>query len=287
MEQKPRWPEVKNYLQVHQYLQDVYAFRKAKESGFSYESWAAELGVSSRSHLRLSIIGRRNISDALVQLFVSNLKLVNTDKDYFLLLVLYSQSSNSSQKTHYAKKMADLISVKIEKKSVAPTLVLLKDPTVIALRLLLTFEDVSGSEEELSHQVGAPLEEIQDKLKVLRSHGLVQEESLGQWRATSKWIQFIDQADNSGIRAYHAASLEAAKRSIEFPVDTRYFRSLTWALNAEEYQSFLQDLSQFVEQMNAKYEKNILEDRKLMQLNMNLIPALGLKKSSSGSHSEK
>lgn len=273
------WPEVKNYIQVSHYLQEVYAYRKSKEAGFSYESWAAELGISSRSHLRLSIIGRRNISDALAQLLVQSLNLTGSDKDYFLILILYSQSSSASQKSYYAKKLADMVSVKVEKQPVAPTMALLKDPTVIALRLLLTFEDVCGSEESLSQQLGIALEDLQEKLMILSSHGLVHSESPGLWRATSKWIQFTDQADNSGIRAYHAASLEAAKKSIDFPVDTRYFRSLTWALNAEEYQSFLRDFNEFMEQMNAKYEKSILEDRNLMQMNMNLIPALQVKKS--------
>lgn len=278
MVKKQLRPEVRNYIQVHHYLRDIYNHRKSIEPGFSYESWASDMGITSRSHLRLCVIGRRNISDSLAELLVTNLQLSNKDKDYFLLLILYAQSTTPSQKSYYAKKLADFVAVKVEKQPVAPTLELLRDPTVIALRLYLTFDDVSGSEKELSEQLAAPLEEIQSKLQVLESHGLVQQEDGGHWRATSKWIQFTNHPDNTGIRAYHAASLDAAKESMSFPVDTRHFRSLTWALNAEEYNSFLNDFSEFIEQMNAKYEKSNLEDRKLMQLNMNLIPALVFKK---------
>lgn len=267
-------PDVKNYIQANHFLRDIYTYRKAKEPGFSYESWAQELEITSRSHLRLSIIGRRNISDTLAQKLAENLQLSSKEKDYFLLLILHSQSHNPSQKSYYAKKLADFFTAKIEKKTVAPTQQLLKDPTIIALRLYLTFDDVSGSESELSQQLGISMAEIQEKLKILVAHSLVEEEKPGFWRATSKWIQFQDQPDNTGIRAYHAASLDAAKESINFPVESRYFRSLTWAMNAEEYKDFLRDFNEFMEQMNAKYERSVLEDRKLMQINFNLIPAL-------------
>lgn len=277
MAKKHPRPEVRNYIQVHHFLRDIYNYRKSIEPGFSYESWAADMGITSRSHLRLCVIGRRNISDSVAELLVTNLQLSNKDKDYFLLLILYAQSTTPSQKSYYAKKLADFVAVKIDKQPVAPTLELLRDPTVIALRLYLTFDDVSGSETELSQQLGAPLKEIQQHLSILAAHGLVQQEDGGHWRATSKWIQFTNHPDNTGIRAYHAASLEAAKKSMSMPADTRHFRSLTWAMNTEEYNSFLSDFGEFMEQMNAKYEKNTLEDRKLMQLNMNLIPALVFK----------
>ncbi|MBO9668308.1 MAG: TIGR02147 family protein [Bdellovibrio sp.] len=260
-------------FQTLQYNDNANTLR-LRGSLFSYESWATELGVSSRSHLRLSIIGRRTISDSLAQSLIDNIRLTGQDKDYFQLLLLYSQSSTAKQKTYYSRKLAEFFTAKVEKKSVQPTLDLLRDPTVIALRLLLTFEDVSGTESELSQRMGLSLEETQSNLRILRSHGLVTEESFGLWKATSKWIQFEETKDNSGIRAYHAASLDAAKQSMTYPANSRHFRSLTWAMNEDEYQEFLSEMNEFIEKMSSKFEKNTLDDRRLMQLNLNLIPAL-------------
>lgn len=53
-------PNIFEYLDIISYLSDYYMYRKSIHSGFSYESWAAELELKSRSFLRMMVLGKKN-----------------------------------------------------------------------------------------------------------------------------------------------------------------------------------------------------------------------------------
>lgn len=271
-------PHVKNYLQITHYLRDVYLYLKESRPHFSYEIWAEELKITSRSHLRLAVIGRRNISEALASSLVINLDLKNEDKDYFLLLIQYSQSTTPDQKTYYSRKLAEMVNVSTEKQIVSPSLDLLKDPSIIALRLLLTFPDVNRSEKDLSQMLNIPIDDLKVKLDILKSHDLVGIEN-GQWSAKTKWIQFATNHHNEALKEYYVSSLDKAQKAIDYPAEQRYFRSLMWAMNRSEYQEFIGDFNEFMDKMSVKYSKDTLDDREILQMNMNLIPTLSIPKS--------
>jgi hypothetical protein len=49
-------PFPSSYLNIHLYLQDYYAYRKAITAGFSYEIWSRELQIKSRSYLIMVVV---------------------------------------------------------------------------------------------------------------------------------------------------------------------------------------------------------------------------------------
>ncbi|MBN21710.1 MAG: hypothetical protein CL678_10525 [Bdellovibrionaceae bacterium] len=68
-------PSVLQYVDVHEFLKDVYQFRKNKELDFSYLTWSKELGFKSRTFLQLVVTGKRKITDKSLSSFITGLSL--------------------------------------------------------------------------------------------------------------------------------------------------------------------------------------------------------------------
>ncbi len=60
-------PDVKSYLSVFFISSRLLHLQKNTDKDFSYEVWARVLGISSKSYLRFSTLGKRRISEDLAQ----------------------------------------------------------------------------------------------------------------------------------------------------------------------------------------------------------------------------
>lgn len=48
-------PSIRSYLSANHYLKDYYHYRKNIDGKFSYDVWAKELGLKSRSGVRMVV----------------------------------------------------------------------------------------------------------------------------------------------------------------------------------------------------------------------------------------
>ncbi|RYZ87275.1 MAG: hypothetical protein EOP06_12940, partial [Proteobacteria bacterium] len=83
-------PVIFNYLDLYQYLKDVYVFRKGSESSFSYGKWSDEMGFRSRSYLQALVTRRKPFQEKLLSAFVKGLGLQNDEIDYLNLLACFT-----------------------------------------------------------------------------------------------------------------------------------------------------------------------------------------------------
>lgn len=264
-------PNIFSYLDICLYLQDVYSYRKKLVTGFSYELWAQEMDVKSKSYLRFTVIRKRKISDEMAQKYIQNLKLDPHEKDYFVYLVLYSQAKNAEQKKVYGEKLTQLLRSNKNIPEVPSNADLLSNPLVIAVRSLLTFVDVTRTVTELSRLLKRPQAEIESALHNLQSQNLAEFVN-GQWQATQDYIRVPTTPADKAILSYHRESLLKAIDSQNLPADERSYRSLTLALSQEEYQNYLSELGCFVTQLFGKFKSESLTSKRLYQINFNLFP---------------
>lgn len=68
-------------------LREGYATRKQRKQGFSYLSWAKQLGLRSPSTLAMILNGQRHPGDSLVRKFTHDLQLSGSEAQYFEDLV--------------------------------------------------------------------------------------------------------------------------------------------------------------------------------------------------------
>ncbi len=135
-------PNVRSYLDANQFLQDVYRYRKSAKEKFSYEIWAQEMGLTSKSYLRFAILGQRRISPELTQKVSKFLQLEGVEEEYFTLLVLYTQTEQKEQKVLLGHRLTQLLRNDQAMTEVSPSAGILSDPLKIAVRNLLSFSDI-------------------------------------------------------------------------------------------------------------------------------------------------
>lgn len=102
-------PSVFNYLDVVQYLQAYYDFRKSKDRKFSYRAWSNELKFNSRSFLRLVLASKKKLPPKLAESIALTHFDDSTQADYFRCLVGYSKSIAQSEKEIFGNRMIQIL----------------------------------------------------------------------------------------------------------------------------------------------------------------------------------
>lgn len=110
-----------------------------------------------------------------------------------------------------------------------------------------------------------------ENLTILSRNGLIELRD-GGWFATHNWIQVKSTPNNSAIASYHRRSLEIAIDTECLHPTLRNFRSLSVALNQEEYLQFLQELGVFFYLVSRKFGASNINKRHVYQINFNAFP---------------
>jgi len=270
MDRKAR-PELRSYLDVRQFLTDYYEQEKTLNKSFSYEAWSRQLGLKSKSTLRFALLGERSISEELTQKFCDYFDFSDGEKEYFTFLVLYTQCENPEQKKFYGQKLTAFLRQEINTHVASPSMKFLADPIQLVLRNLLSFDDLVKTPENLAPILGKSPQEIEDLLSNLEKEGLAIQDS-GRWKAAHKNIRFANQEHETALAEYHRMSLLKAIEMQKSALKERSYRSLNLALSPEEYESYQRDLNEFVKMLFAKYNTDLLADRRIYQMNFNLFP---------------
>lgn len=265
-------PSINEYLNVNLYLEDYYHYRKSLPEGFSYESWAQALGVSSKSFLRFAILGKRTISEELAHKLALFIGLNDKETDYFYLLVLYTQASQAEVKRTYEKKLIQILRGEIDWEYVKPAANILEKPLYFAVRNILVFEGSPRNPEGLADLLGVSSAEVLSLLQGLEEQGFVMKSEEGEWISCQNLICVNQGSDNQAQLSYHKRSLERAIEAQTLPAETRHYLSLSVPLTEEEYKDCIHEVDQFFNGLYGKYAKENVLGSRFYQMNFNLIP---------------
>ncbi len=264
-------PDIKKYLNVFQYLQDIYSYRKNTEKLFSYDQWAQELSASDKSYIRFMVLGKRHINARMTQLFAENLKLDSAETEYFKNLVAYTQSKTHEEKTLFGKKVISLLRSDFSQQEIQAHFDFLSNKILPRLQVLLSFQDIDQSARQLAWLLGTAEAEVVEGLQVLERLGFITKEGdkiVSQNRAFKVGDHFGD----LGLEAFYVNSLEEAQEAIRLPKETRRFKSLFLPLNTTEFAEFVQSMQGFSKEQMSRYNPDHYADRRLYQVHMHIVP---------------
>ncbi len=274
-------PEIKKYLNVHKYLQDYYEFRKSSNSDFSYEVWSREIGLKSRTYLRLLVFATRPINEPTAELLRKSLDLSSEDGAYFICLVHYTQSRTEEQRRVFGLQLSRYLTPNVDFHEVQQSFEFVANPLLPVLQTLLTFEDVIKTPASLSNILNVAEEQIVEGLKNLEGIGLAKkEEETKEWASVSSSWRVPQNLKDLGLGEFYRNTLKKAEQSLHLPGEERRFRSLFVALSKDEYGDLLKDFEVFIQEQLKKRNVNEIENRRLYQLNFNLFPESKLMKTS-------
>lgn len=268
-------PKVMEYLDLRLYLADYFAYRKNFDNGFSYEAWAQELGFKSRSYLRMIALGRKKATENFVEAFSCQVFDDERDKEYFHYLVLYSQAKRHRDRQLFGKKLVQILHRVNGQKEIESHYEFLADPCMSRLLVLLSFNDLERSPQQLSAILGRDEKYTKMALEKLEELGLAQRETANDrpsWKSVNIKFKVSSKFGDLGLRAFHESSLAGAMDAISLPPAVRRYRSLLVPLSEEELDEFFQAMDAFANEILMKFQSDSYRQRRLFQFNANIYP---------------
>jgi len=271
-------PKIWDYLDPVEYLRSHYEFRKAGQTQFSYAIWAHELGIKSRSFLRLVLTGKRNLTTDFAHQIIANLNLNKTETQYFLHLVGLKSASTLQTKEYHSRELSRLHQkfalkryqmLEIQKKDLFDFLSSYQIPRI---QVLLTLENIEKTPKNLAQLLKMKESDLLSHLQTLKNLGLAKEEN-NTWSATQSKITTPDELGNIALQSFHRKSLEEATHAITLPKESRRFQSAVIALTEEQFKAVHNTLREKLESLlNMETSDEGNEPIKIYQINLNMIP---------------
>ncbi len=275
-------PHLFEYLDVSQFLKDLYKFRKSSDAGFSYEAWAAELSFKSRAHLRSIVVGEIPLTENLISTFVDGLKLDAESAQYFTLLAKYSTASTPLAKQTYGKPLILLWKLKLGQVAVQDIAQFLSDALIPVVFTYLSFDDSASDAEEIARQLGYEASRVQSALKCLIWQKLVdgQVSDSGQvvYKTVQPFFKIPDVPNSPYLRNFHIEGLKLAEKAQEpeYPKDFRRFYSYFVALSPAEFSEVQKMIQDCNDRILALFDRPQLGERKIYRLNSQIFAVSGI-----------
>lgn len=275
MDSHSKAPVVYEYLDVTLYLQDYYQFRKTRHKDFSYQFWADELGMNSRSFLRLIVTGKKRITPRFVESFARLNFSSSLEESYFELLVRYSQATSSRERHECSQRMLQILRSEHSVRIVTEKKDFMSDPFLPRLLSLLCFSDVRATAQFCSRLMNVDLDQINEGLYKLLTMNLVEKVSIeGEdvWMAVSDVFHVPDSYGNFDLMKFHEKSLNEAIAAFDKPKELRRYKSLFVPLDEGNLEKFNKSLEDFIAEQLLLYNNKEGLGRYLYQINVNFYP---------------
>ncbi len=260
-------PNARQYTDIVKFLNDYYDYRKKQDCSFSYDLWAAELGFKSRIFMYLICNGKRAITTQFINKFSDKIKMAAAEKNHLVLLASYHKSKSTELKSVFLDKILESLENKETTYNIHGYQKFISSPTMPLVKMVLSFDDIKGSIEELSEVLNMNKAEIKKDLVVLEKLGLVQKKQ-NLWKATSKAFKVPNDLKVNMMKdIYHRDLTEAQNINKQNDVFKK-FRTILFAISPDEHDGALQEIEKFVTKMKNKYGYNDIAGKHILKLNM-------------------
>jgi uncharacterized protein (TIGR02147 family) len=233
------------------------------------------MGFQNRSFLRLLLTGKRNFTQASVELLIKGLKLNSSEARSFAALVEYSQARTILERENALSKLS-----RKKTSHLAPIrdkYRFLSSHLIPRLFVLLSWPEIDQSDEALAKQLKVSVEKLRDDLETLQRMGLItRSEKADGSPLYEKSFQTFDIKDDMGdlaLQSFHKKSLEEAIHALEANPSTRWYQALLLPLTQDEQTELKSRITHFLDEVLAKYQGETAVDRTVYQLNLSLIEA--------------
>lgn len=272
-------PRVFDFINIQDFLTSYYQYRKSKERQFSYEIWAREAGIKSRSLLRMVVLGKRSLTLKMAEILSYQFSFQPDELKYFLLLVEYSAAKSKEQRNFIWKKMLPLVQQQ-QAQQVIDEPDFLSSHWLPKIQLLLSFSDIEKTTQVISKILGIELQQTEVFMKALEQLKLVKkvENSVSgaTWNSHVGRFKIPESSQKAQLKNFYVQAFQDAEKAIALKPEIRKFRSLLVPLSTNEYAEVLLQLEEAFQEILLKYKSDELNGRRLYQMTTSLVPLTAL-----------
>lgn len=273
-------PNITEYLNYRQFLQDFYLSKKKGNASYSYRVFINKGDLGSPSHLKMVIDGSRNLTLNTIPKYINAIGFKKKmESQFFELLVHYNQEENADQKIKYFNEIMAL-----KRKQGLSTLEkhqfdLLAHWFHVAIYVLIDLDnfkvDLDWIAERLRKKVSS--RQVREALDSLETIGLIEKDEVKGYRQVSGALSTADDLRHLSVHSYHKDMIELALDSLSNdPSEVREFNGVTLKISKDKLPLLKEKIRNFRREIN-ELTSNMDGLDQVYQLNVQLFPLTEVK----------
>ena len=250
-------PNLFDYFDYREFLQDYYLFHKNRNPTYSYRLFARKAKLGSPNYLKLVVDGKRRITDRTLFQFARGLGLSKDEEKYFRELVMYQEVSDPDSKEVHLRSL-----LKYQEKQRTPSplradkIKFLLDWHHGVVRELINLKDFVEDPKWIAEKLGGKITEAQAKesLELLIRLEILVRNKAGILEQHEPLLTSSDEVPSHVLRSLHRTYLRKAINSIfSIPVDKRELSGLIVSVPNHRVKELKDEIKEFRKKLNRKY----------------------------------
>jgi len=250
-------PNLFDYFDYRDFLQDFYSFHKRRNSAYSYRLFARKAKLGSPNYLKLVVDGKRRITDRTLFQFSRGLGLSRDEEKYFRELVMYQEVSDPDSKDQHLKAL-----MKYQEKQRTPSPLTearsraLGEWHHLVIRELVATKSFKEDPAWIAKRLAGKITESQAKesLDLLLTLKLLKRNADGKLEQSEPLLTSSTDVPGHLLRNLHRFYLRRALASIfAAPSDKREMSGLLLAIPSSRMKEVKEEIKEFRKKMNRKY----------------------------------
>ncbi len=266
-------PNIYNYLNYREYLEDFYIERKKADSSFSYRVFAEKAGFKSKSFIKLVIDGRKNLSKASITKINRVLKLKGKSFSYFCDIIAFNHAKNLSVRNRYFQKLLQYNQRNRAKIVLARQYDFYQKWYHNTIRELVVHVDFNEDYAKLGKMVKPPISarKARQSVKLLLKLGLIKKVGT-KYVQTDTIITTGNEVKSLAVQNFHVQNMMLAAESIDtVPRSQRDISCLVVGLSNEGMEQYKQEIQKFRKKLLEIAEKE-KEVQRVYHVNFQFFP---------------
>ncbi len=268
------------YTDYRRFLADWFAAKKLANSHFSLRMLAERSGFKARDYLLRVMRGDRNLSPEGVRKLSGFFRFSEKQAEYFSALVEFNQAKTITDKERGYARLAEVRKYGSHQRLRQDQFEYLTAWYHSALRSLLPVLEppLAGDGPEAWERLGKLMDpplspkQARDSVDLLLRLGLLARDARGRFTVQEPALSTGDEVGALGVSAFHRATMELAKRSIDkHPPESRDISGITMSISQDGFRRIKSELRAFRKRIQAIASADSGEDM-VYQLNFHLIP---------------
>ncbi len=268
-------PSIFEYLNYRLYIDDKVSHLRTTP-GFNLKDFCKETGMGSTSYIRMLVDGKRNLSRLVLRKLAHGFHLDIEEIRFFEMLVNFNHAVTTAEKDAAFRKLLTSKRFRKIKRLEAAQFEFFSDILIVVLLEALgspSWKKLSPS--QMARSLSISTEEVQKKLRVLETLGLIRNEN-SIWQRQDAAFATPAEMQSLQVRNYHRQMIQKGLEAVdESLVQDRELQAVTMSLSRSQYIQLKKQIADFCDAAAAEFleESN---PEKIYQLNVQLFPVLDL-----------
>jgi uncharacterized protein (TIGR02147 family) len=268
------------YTDYRRFLADWFVEKKRVNPRFSLRMLAERSGFKAKDYLLRVMRGDRNLSAEGVGKLSAFFRFSEKQAEYFSALVEFNQARDLPGKERSYARLAEVRKYGAHQRLRQDQFEYLTAWYHSALRSLLPVLEppLAGDGPEAWERLGKLMDppvtakQARDSTELLLRLGLLGRDARGRFTVQEPALTTGDEVAALGVAAFHRATMELAKRSIDkHPPASRDISGITMSISQDGFRRIKSELRAFRKRIQAIASADTAEDM-VYQLNLHFIP---------------